>query len=640
MNILTNQSIPASSHLNTTQEKVHIEKLFTLSPDPLCVLGYDGYFKIANPALLKLLGYTKEELFSQPAIFFVHPEDVRLTRLKTKTGSDSSDIHRNFENRYRKKKGAYIKLQWSIAVNPDDEFIYCSVKDSTELLKNNREITSALENFNLVIKGSNAGLWSHNLLTGEEWWSDRFYELLGYKPQDIKGSFDNFLALVHPSDLTYVQESLTAHLSEHKDYKIEIRLLCKDGNYKWVETSGQSLWNEQGDAIRMTGSVTDINDRKNAQLKINHHKFFLNQTAKMAKVGGWQLCFEKSSLTWSEEIYRIHEVPEGFVPELETAIDFYCEESKPIIAEAVENARKNGIGYDLELKIRTAKGRVIWIRAIGKPIYDSSYNIIGLQGAFQDIDEQKKRELSLNKSLEIISEQNNRLSNFAYIVSHNLRSHISNFQLLIELYDATQDPKELQKIMRMERTTFYRLQDTIEHLTEVVEIQTDISRQKVSVNLGTALAQTLDILAMDISRTGTQIVANFEQLPKIKYTKAYLESILLNLISNSIKYRHPDRVPKIEISSYLEQGRPVLKVQDNGLGIDLQANKDKIFGMFKTFHEHPHAKGIGLFLTKNQVESLGGHIEVESEVNAGTCFRLYLDRKRELLQEPALTLPK
>ncbi|OCC28252.1 Histidine kinase [Leptospira interrogans serovar Canicola] len=101
-----------------------------------------------------------------------------------------------------------------------------------------------------------------------------------------------------------------------------------------------------------------------------------------------------------------------------------------------------------------------------------------------------------------------------------------------------------------------------------------------------------------------------------------MESILLNFLTNAVKYRHPDRVPEITLNAERQENRLILSIKDNGLGIDMKKYGDKLFGMYKTFHNNKDAKGIGLFITKNQVEAMGGKIEVESRLNNGTTFRI------------------
>ena len=109
----------------------------------------------------------------------------------------------------------------------------------------------------------------------------------------------------------------------------------------------------------------------------------------------------------------------------------------------------------------------------------------------------------------------------------------------------------------------------------------------------------------------------------IKYNPAYLESIILNFLSNAVKYSHPQRTPVISFDLFHENNKPVLSITDNGIGIDLKRNGDKLFGMYKTFHGNPDARGIGLFITKNQIEFMGGHVEAESELNVGSTFKIF-----------------
>ncbi|MCC5940290.1 MAG: HAMP domain-containing histidine kinase, partial [Balneolaceae bacterium] len=110
----------------------------------------------------------------------------------------------------------------------------------------------------------------------------------------------------------------------------------------------------------------------------------------------------------------------------------------------------------------------------------------------------------------------------------------------------------------------------------------------------------------------------------IRGVESYLESILMNVLTNGIKYCSDERESHVIFYIEKEQNYLVLCVKDNGLGIDLEKNRDKIFGMYKTFHEHPDSRGIGLFITKNQIEAMGGKIDVESEVGKGSIFKIYL----------------
>lgn len=111
---------------------------------------------------------------------------------------------------------------------------------------------------------------------------------------------------------------------------------------------------------------------------------------------------------------------------------------------------------------------------------------------------------------------------------------------------------------------------------------------------------------------------------------AYLESILLNMFTNALKYSSPDRQLVLKLKSSIIDNKVMLEFSDNGLGIDLKRHGDKIFGMFKTFHRHKDAKGIGLFISKNQIEAMGGSISVRSKVDVGTTFTMVFEKRKAI----------
>lgn len=161
-------------------------------------------------------------------------------------------------------------------------------------------------------------------------------------------------------------------------------------------------------------------------------------------------------------------------------------------------------------------------------------------------------------------------------------------------------------------------------LNEVASMQTDINTNKETINLKSYITKTEEILVAEINAKGARIINNVPSELNFSYNPAYMESILLNFISNSIKYSHPHRKPVVTLNAYKEGGRVVLEISDNGLGIDLKKYGKQLFNLHKTFHDNPDARGVGLFITKNQVETLGGKIDVQSDVGKGTTFKILL----------------
>lgn len=373
----------------------------------------------------------------------------------------------------------------------------------------------------------------------------------------------------------------------------------------------------------MLCSITDINERVEQKIALQKSEHLLEEAGKMARVGVWELYTNPPLLTWSKEVCHIHEVPDNFTPDLNTAINFYSPPAIPIIQQAVNDALSLGTPFDLELKICTATQKEIWVRALGKPILDKkSKKIIGVRGVFQDINEQKEKELAINESTKIITSQNKRLVNFAHIVSHNLRAHAANLSLTLELESDETDPVEKTELQENLRKISASLNETITHLTDLVVAQTETHEIKKRVPLDKAMQLVEDVLQAEIRESSATLKVNFTKCKEIDFVPAYLESILLNFTSNALKYRNPNVPLVITIESDIEAGKPILQVSDNGLGIDLTKHGEQIFGMYKTFHGNANARGIGLFMTKNQVESLGGKISVESEPNKGTAFKI------------------
>ena len=169
------------------------------------------------------------------------------------------------------------------------------------------------------------------------------------------------------------------------------------------------------------------------------------------------------------------------------------------------------------------------------------------------------------------------------------------------------------------------LTETIQHLTDVIKISLNTNDKFESIELYPVVERTINTLYPQIKTSGIQIHNRVAKDLKVKAIPAYLDSIVFNFISNAIKYRSTERVPSLEIATQYEGSKVQIKFIDNGLGIDLNKYGDKLFGMYKTFHQHDDSRGIGLFITKNQIEAMGGRVNVESIVNQGTTFIVTLN---------------
>ncbi len=279
--------------------------------------------------------------------------------------------------------------------------------------------------------------------------------------------------------------------------------------------------------------------------------------------------------------------------------------------------------FSMQKRIRRKDGELRWVNLTVSPLWEEGETPSTHIGIIEDIHDKKTAETHLKESYEMVMEQNKRLLNFSYIVSHNLRSHSSNIESILNLFEETNDPEERENYMLMLGKVSAALNQTLYDLNEVVSIQTNLDLTVQNLKVKDYLDETLGLLKVEIEKRKAKIYTNVPEEMVVKFNAAYLESVLLNLITNSLRYYSPNRDPEIYITGSKVGGKWVLEVKDNGIGIDLERNRDKLFGLYKTFSNRPNSRGVGLFITKNQIDAMDGRIEVESKVDSGTTFKVY-----------------
>jgi PAS domain S-box-containing protein len=261
------------------------------------------------------------------------------------------------------------------------------------------------------------------------------------------------------------------------------------------------------------------------------------------------------------------------------------------------------------------------------PLKGENGKVKGLIGISLDITDLKKKEEELQDLINVTSLQNKKLVNFAHIVSHNLRSHTANFSMLLDFLVSEKNPEEKAKIIKMLMEASDNLLETLENLNDVVAISTNVNLENKPLLLNNHIRAVEQNLAAFLKNNNALIINEVEEKTKVKAVPAYVESILMNFITNAIKYRDPMKKPVVHLTAVSDEDYTILSIKDNGLGIDLEEHGDKLFGMYKTFHNNPDARGIGLYITKNQIEAMNGKITVESEVGKGTTFNIYFNEK-------------
>ena len=375
--------------------------------------------------------------------------------------------------------------------------------------------------------------------------------------------------------------------------------------------------NMLGDELEQTTASKD---------ELESERNLLNEAQAIAKVGNWEFYPFKKQLTGSKEFFKIFELEN--VPEsdyYETYRKKHPADDLVRLDELFINIFKSQDSYTFEHRIICNNGSIRHLSSImGEAIRDANNMVVCVKGTTQDVTDRKNAEIELNNSFNIVTEQNKRLLNFSYIVSHNLRSHTSNITSLLTLLEEEETKEGQENLMNHIRNVSDLLNETMINLNDVVSIQKNINLVIEPLSLRTYVDKAIEVLSEQIEIKKAIINNNINEEIIVNYNPAYLESIVLNFISNAIKYSHPERQPMITIDSFKENSFTVFQIKDNGQGIDLNKYREKLFGMYKTFHGNKDARGIGLFICKNQIETMGGKIEVESELGVGTIFKIYI----------------
>ncbi len=237
-----------------------------------------------------------------------------------------------------------------------------------------------------------------------------------------------------------------------------------------------------------------------------------------------------------------------------------------------------------------------------------------------DITDRKEIEEKQLLLVDQYAHQNAKLIDFTNIVSHNLRGPLVNIDLLVKYMQATDDVEEKNDLINKLGPIIESLHEVFDELVESIQVQNDTEMVWDNNDFAESVDRILKGFNTEILNSDAVFCLEHQTVPEIKFPSKYFNSILHNLISNAIKYRSPNRPLQVSIEAHKEGDKVILRIQDNGLGIDLNRHKDNLFKIGKVFHRNPTAKGFGLFMTKAQIEAMGGNIWVESEPDKGTAF--------------------
>jgi PAS domain S-box-containing protein len=643
---ISNKSIQDEKFLNALAEAFRLQEAI-LNTTELAILSVspDGTITSFNHAAEILLGYQAEELIGKSSPIIFHDLDEifkRSQELSLELKLPVEPMFDVFTVKPRLQKTTY-REEWTFvrkdgnrfpallsvsALRDEQETIngYIGIiTDITDLKRSDERARASEQKFRLLAENVPGAIY---LCRHEEpfpilYVNDHIEKITGYPAADFLDGKINVTQLYHPEDNEMIQKKVEMALSQHKRYHLRYRLQHRSGDWRWVDEVGIGVFVD-GKLTMLEGFLSDITVQKEAEDKlqqiVSENLRVFNNAVTLNVVAGFDGYFKRVSLSWTT-VLGWSELELLSIP----FIDLVHPDDVAATRAAIEFISSGNNLFTFENRYRAKDGSYRWL--LWSSAYDLTHQVI--YASASDITERKKSEeqlLNSKKNIEAIAvklqDQNRQLDEFAHIISHNLRSPVGNIQALINLLDDNSSVQDYKLIFEKLKNVSKNLGATMNDLMDTLKVKTQTDLEKVEIRFKDLLDKVIQSLEGELITAEASVTFDFNKAPSIHYPKAYLESIFQNLLSNAIKYRAPERKAKIHFESDIKKEQVVLRVSDNGQGIDLQKFGDKLFGLHRTFHSHQEARGVGLFLIKTQIESMGGSISAESEAGKGTTFTI------------------
>lgn len=553
----------------------------------------------------------------------VHPDDRIKMAEQLQSALESNRKDYFLEHRIIRPDGTqrWLEVSATIKRNRKGEAVSMAgfVRDVTDRKELEREREDWKVRHELISTSAGLVIYDYDIPSGNIIWSGNSNDLLGYKPEEL-GDINRWVNLIHPDDRTNAFALLEEAQLRNMPYNVYYRFSKKDGAYCYMHDRGFFIPGKDGKAERMLGMMNDVTERFRAEesLRESEHRFRVLQEASFGGIG----LHDKGIIIDCNQ--GLCDITGYSYDELvgSNGLDLIAPESRDFVYQKiisgydktydVEGLRKDGSRYFLE------------IRGKNMPLDGKTIRIT----EFRDITDRKLNEEKMaeqNQKLFAVAEElrrkNHQLQEFTQIVSHNLRSPVGNILTLITFYENSTSLEEKQEFISLLKESSTTTLTMLDELNDILKIKQDKNIPQQDISFEKMLHQVTSMLTARITEVKAQVYFDFSNASVIRYPGIYLESILLNLLDNALKYHAKERVPEIWLRTTKDaKGHVILSVQDNGLGINLERYGHHVFKLRKTFHHHPESRGIGLFMIKNQVEAMGGSIRVESIENEGTTF--------------------
>jgi PAS domain S-box-containing protein len=499
-----------------------------------------------------------------------------------------------------------------------------------EALQVNRYLAAAVENMGVGVVVMNA-----DSAVGRIVFANRaFSAMTGYDRSELLGQSCGFLA--GPDTEAETFDAMHNTVRSRESAQVTVRVYRKDGTSFWNRLLMSPVLDERGAIAGYVALHTDVTAQVEAEAALAQSEALLHAVGQMARVGGWELGIESSTMYWSEEIYAIHEVEPSFRPKVDDALSFFPDDVRPQMLAAIVACIRDGTPWDLEMPFVTASGRQRWVRTQGQAVHQGG-KIALLRGAFQDITASKQAELDLRiseaalvRAKEAAEAADRAKSAFLATMSHEIRTPLNAVigmtGLLLDTPLAA-DQREFANTIRTSGNALLALINDILDLSRIEAGQVDLEEHPF--DLQACLEEALGLVAHGAAVKGLTLTQSAApELPMIVYgDMTRLRQIVVNLLANAVKFTNHGEVSLRAGCTPAPDGRSLITitVRDTGVGIA----PERLAQIFRPFTQADSSTtrryggtGLGLSISRQLAELMGGQITVESLPGRGSAFTL------------------
>lgn len=466
------------------------------------------------------------------------------------------------------------------------------------------------------------------------WYNQRWFEYTG-ETMDMLGW--GWTKVHHPDHIDRVTEHFKQSLISGEMWEDTFPIKRKDGVYRWFLSRALPIRGENNNIIRWFGTNTDITDQLQTKNEMAELTSRLRTILENINDGVVVYSPEGELLEINRAASEIAGWKEG-VPgtkfRVDTTVYALYDENDQLIETKDRPVQKAIRGENFKTQVfrvvnlQTKEQFYLDYSAI--PVFNSNGNLAFAVITIRDITQQKKVQIEKELAGLELQKSHELMESVMRIAAHDLRGPIGTIGSGLELIEKVNDPERKFEFLSQIKVMMKRLERTVIGLLDVLKVQSVENLEFTIVSFDEILADILLDVQDKLKAINGTVRFNFKNAPTVCYIMPFVESILKNMISNAIKYCSDERKLEIEINSYYENGFVVLKIKDNGMGMDLNLHKLEIFQPFKRLTDKAHGVGVGLYLIKKILEKNGGTINVRSEVNVGTtfyCFFKEYDKK-------------